>query len=153
LRRSTTLTAVGCSSSQSFRSTPGTSNLRCREDSSRSSLIRPLPRCEPAVRFVTLCILSLAMVGQARADQWLDRFTAAEGQYKLGHWQVAHDEFQKLLDDFPSNARESDARFLLGESLVQMRQFDEAADFFADFLDRNPPEPLRRKVAFRAAES
>jgi len=103
-----------------------------------------------------LASLALA-VGAARgvlaAEGQQDRYPIAAGHYQQGRWQLAADEFRKLLSENVAGPTSERAHFYLGESLVQLRQFDAAAAQFHEFLRANSDTTLARKALFRAGES
>jgi TolA-binding protein len=91
--------------------------------------------------------------GVARADARQDRYRVAAGHYQQGRWQLAADEFRKLLAEGAPGQTVQRAHFYLGESLVQLRQFDDAAVQFHQFLQANSDAALARKALFRAGEA
>ncbi len=72
------------------------------------------------------------------ADQHQDRYQVAAGHYQQGRWQLAADEFRAFLAENPSGQSAERAHFYLGESLVQLRQFDQATAQFREYLRATP---------------
>ncbi len=82
---------------------------------------------------------------QLRTDDAVDQYAVAAGHYGHGRWEMALSEFRALVRDFPDHPKINQARFYIGESLVQLRRFDEASKQFFALLDQSPGEPLARK--------
>jgi len=72
------------------------------------------------------CSLLLACVSAAEAADL--RF--AHGLYRDKRWQLAADEYKSFLDANPNDAKAGEARFFLGESLMQLRRYADAAAAF-----------------------
>jgi TolA-binding protein len=103
-----------------------------------------------------LCALAFAIAivpSQVGADAIDDQYAVAAGHYDRGRWDLAIESFRGFLNEHADHARASQARFFLAESLVQTRQFAEAAQQFRDFLAKQPDPRYARKALFRAGES
>jgi TolA-binding protein len=98
-------------------------------------------------------LLALGIAGTAFGDAADDQFAVAAGHYKLERWQLAHDEFQVFLAQHAGHERATSAKFYLGETLVQLRRFEAAAQQFGELLEASPPDTLKRKAQFRLGES
>ena len=82
-----------------------------------------------------------------------DRFAVAASHYDSQRWELAADEFQTLLAEFPQYGRKNEALFFAGESLVQLQRYDEAAERFGAFLEQAPDHELAPRAIFRQGES
>ncbi len=107
-------------------------------------------RCAAAA-CVALTFLSVPRV--AEADEADDQYAVASGYYAKGHWKFAAEEFLTFLQRHPTHRARHDARFFLGESLVQLGRFDEAAEAFLEYLRTEPGGRFVKQARFRAGES
>jgi len=82
-----------------------------------------------------------------------DQYTVAADHYSRSRWQLAVEEFEAFLREFPEETRSRQARFFLGESLVQLQRYSEARQQFLQFLEQAPYHDYRRQAQFRAAEA
>ncbi len=99
---------------------------------------------------VTIVSTSSAPLVAAPAD---DQFFNASSHYSQGHWQQARESFQAFLAAHPTHLQSDQARFYLGETLVQLHDYTAAADHFQSLLTRRLGDALTRKVLYRAGES
>ena len=77
--------------------------------------------------------------------------------YSDQNWRLAVPQFRTLLADYPNDSVSKDAAFYLGESLVQLQEFEEAESVFTSYLDddsvdENSNKLLRVRTRFRLAE-
>lgn len=103
--------------------------------------------------FAAACVAAAFVSAPARADEADDQYAVASGHYSRGQWKFAADEFFTFLGRYPSHRYRDDARFFLGESLVQLGRFDEAAGQFAEYLKNAPGGRFARQARFRGGES
>ncbi|MBL8826217.1 MAG: tetratricopeptide repeat protein, partial [Planctomycetaceae bacterium] len=102
------------------------------------------------ITFITIAQAPRATVVAAPAD---DQFFNASTHYSQGHWQQARESFQAFLAAHPTHLQSDQARFYLGETLVQLHDYVAAADHFQSLLTRRMGDALGRKVLYRAGES
>jgi len=88
-----------------------------------------------------------------RADEATDQYAVAAAHYAAHRWDLAATEFRTLLDRFPLSARANEARYFLGESLVQSHHFRQAAEVFGQLLDKQPEPQIARRAVFRQGEA
>ncbi|MAD80340.1 MAG: hypothetical protein CMJ50_05775 [Planctomycetaceae bacterium] len=89
----------------------------------------------------------------ASADVADDDFRVASRQFSRKRWAPAATELAAFLNDHPDDPRSADARYLLGESLVQLRRYPEARKHLNQFLRQTDDHRYTRQAEFRAAES
>jgi TolA-binding protein len=99
---------------------------------------------------VLLAVLAAAL--PVRADEADDRCALAAGHYAQQRWTLAAEAFETFLVQHPDHAKAVDARFYLGETLLQLGRFDDAAARFHDSAQRDPNGPHLRESLFRAGE-
>ncbi|MDZ4821119.1 MAG: tetratricopeptide repeat protein [Planctomycetota bacterium] len=97
--------------------------------------------------------LLVGLIDQARAEPGDDQFAVASGHYAASRWKLAADEFATLLSKFPDHPSRSQGEFYLGESLVQLKQFKEAATHFQAATTTDPQGKYARQALFRAGEA
>lgn len=90
---------------------------------------------------------------QAAADGGDDQFAVASSHYSQQRWQLALNEFDALVRNFPQHRRASEAVFFAGESLMQLGRYQEAGRRYAEFLRREPKHAFRRNSLFRSGEA
>jgi soluble lytic murein transglycosylase len=71
-------------------------------------------------------ILSAALLGQGRIH------------YLNGVYPDALNEFRAILNNYPTSSQVAGAYYFLGETLMQLDRFPEAADAFANYMDARP---------------
>ena len=80
---------------------------------------------------------SLALAAIYAPHAWAgpaeDQYAVAAAHYQQARWKLAAAEFRTFLADYPDHAKTSRAIFYLAESLVQLREFDQAAVQFLEF--------------------
>ncbi len=98
--------------------------------------------------------LALAMLGggPSWADPGDDHFTIAAQHYASSRWDLAAQEFEALLAEFPEHVRVRQATFYLGETLLQLQRYAEARTHFQQLVQRWPTDRHARQATFRAAE-
>lgn len=104
------------------------------------------------VVFVSIVSLALSTTAleAAPAD---DQYFAAANDYSQGKWAPAREAFEKFLAAHPMHPQSDQARFYLGETLVQLQDYTAAADHFQSLIARRMGDSLGRKVLYRAGES
>ncbi|HEX7378862.1 MAG TPA: tetratricopeptide repeat protein [Pirellulales bacterium] len=105
---------------------------------------------KPAIFSFALAAL-LATAAQAGPAE--DQYAVAAGHYKEKRWKFAAEEFQAFLAKFPEHAKAVHAQYYLGETLLQLRQFDKAAETFAAFAQRWPRDAHATRARFRLGEA
>lgn len=95
-------------------------------------------------------ILLLAQhLAAAPAD---NQYSVAAAHYTHGRWQLAADEFESFLRQFPRDSRATAVIFFLGETLVQLQRYPEASDRFGEYLRQAPQDRYATQARFRLAE-
>lgn len=97
---------------------------------------------------VAAAILSLFCVASAIADSGDDSYSFATGLYARGQWDTAAKEFEAFLSGHAGHPREDQARFYLGEALVQQNRFLEARKHFDNYLQNTPDGRFTRQCSF-----
>ena len=87
------------------------------------------------------------------ADEADDQYAIAAGHYARGRWQLAAEEFEVYLSKHPTHAKVNQARFLLGESLLQLGRTEQAVSQFQAYLAAEPQGEFSRQSRFRIAEA
>ncbi|MBI3006186.1 MAG: tetratricopeptide repeat protein [Ignavibacteriales bacterium] len=80
-------------------------------------------------------------------------YTFAYGLYKDGLYQLAAQQFEKFLSQFPQSLKKIDASFLRSECAFQLQKFDVAVRGFTSFVSEHPQSPLTDDAFFRIGES
>jgi TolA-binding protein len=106
-----------------------------------------------AQRLVALTLIATVWTGAARADEADDRYTVAAAHYDQGRWKLAVEEFQGLLTAYPQHAKAAQGTFFLAEALLQLKRFDEAAQHYQRYLQREPQGRYARDALFRQGEA
>jgi TolA-binding protein len=101
---------------------------------------------------IVLCALTAATPSVVHADLGDDQFTVAAGHYSTQRWQLAADEFQKLISDYPDHSKRGKAEFFLGEALVQLGKCAAAHAHFSAVLEAEPQGQYAKQALFRAGE-
>jgi TolA-binding protein len=103
--------------------------------------------------FVTIVTIGLAWPSAALAAPADEQFLNATTHYSQSQWKQARDEFQAFIAANPNHLQADQARFYLGETLVQLHEYTAAADHFQSLISRRMGDALSRKVLYRAGES
>jgi TolA-binding protein len=98
-------------------------------------------------------VLLVASGRLALADAGDDQYAVAAAHYANARWQLAADEFRILLKEHADHARSANARFFLGEALVQLGQYDAALIEFGEYTSRHPDGRYARQALFRSGEA
>jgi TolA-binding protein len=88
-----------------------------------------------------------------RADVADDQFAVAAGHYAAKRWKFATEEFRAFLDRHPDHPKAEQSMFLLGESLLQLSEYEQAGAAFHRYLDARPDGKFAKAALFRAGES
>ncbi|MBC8351833.1 MAG: tetratricopeptide repeat protein, partial [Planctomycetes bacterium] len=96
--------------------------------------------------------LLLSAATGVRADQASDQFTLAADHYSQQRWDLASTEFEAFLEQFPSHERASRASFYAGESLLQLKKYNDARVLYQRVFSQTPNSQFARQATFRAAE-
>jgi TolA-binding protein len=108
------------------------------------------PRIQLAL---TLAAVILAMpAATSFADPADDQFAVAAGHYAARRWDLAVEEFQKFLTEYPDHASRTKALFFCGEALVQTNKYAVAQTQFEAALEADPQGRYARQALFRAGE-
>jgi TolA-binding protein len=102
---------------------------------------------------VAVTLAALLAPTSAMADAAGDQYTVAAAHYSQGRWNLALFEFRAFVADHPKHPQAESARFYIGESLVQLRQYAEAARQFHKLVADYPGSQQTRKTLFRAGEA
>jgi TolA-binding protein len=81
-----------------------------------------------------------------------DGFSTAAGYYATGQWRQAAAAFGRWIQLEPADPRCSDAEFFRAEALVQLQQYDAAAERFEAFVAAYPQHSLVPRARFRLGE-
>lgn len=100
-----------------------------------------------------LCLFLIGGCSVAVAGQGDEQYAAAAQRYADGSWTKAIAAFEAFAKEHPQHPRALDARFFVGEALLQTRQYDKARGQFLDFLQQAPEHANRVQAQFRAAEA
>ncbi|HOM17318.1 MAG TPA: tetratricopeptide repeat protein, partial [Thermoguttaceae bacterium] len=82
-----------------------------------------------------------------------DLYALAVGLYSRGDWALAARELQTFLRQYPQHPNARRATFLLGESLLQLGQDQDALARFTEYLQQEPQGPWSAKALFRSGEA
>ena len=104
-------------------------------------------------RKIQVLVVWCAAATIASADVADDDFRVASRQFSRKRWAPAVTELAAFIKDHPEHRRSADARYLLGESLVQLRNYPEARKHLIQFLLQTNGHRYTRQAEFRAAES
>ena len=103
------------------------------------------------------CLLLLSwLVGSTACAQLNlanDAFKTAASHYKLERWGFAAIEFAEFVANHPNHTKTADARYYLGESLIQQQEFAQAAMAFEQFICEHPSDPRLARATFRVGEA
>lgn len=101
-----------------------------------------------------ICLLLLMPFcsASAAAQSADEQYAVAAGHYAARQWDLAAEEFRTFLVRFPEHANANQARFYLGETLVQLRKYSEASEQFSAYLERQPEGTWARQAQFRLGE-
>lgn len=105
----------------------------------------------PVIALLALAIYLCCAV-PARADLARDQFAVAAAHYSGRRWQLAADEFQAFLQQFPLHERAASARFFRGEALLQLRQLEEARREFRRYVEHFSTGEYARQASYRVGE-
>ena len=116
-------------------------------------------RCQLAL-WLMLCVLIgiLSRVERAAAQRSADQtperaFAAAAEHYRQQHWSEACAAFEQFLAAEPNHTRANSARFLYGESLVQLSRWQGARGQFSELLKRDAEGRHAKQAQFRVGEA
>ncbi len=105
------------------------------------------------------CLLPIVLswlVGSTACAQLIlanDAFKTAASHYKSNRWRFAAVEFAEFVANHPNHAKTIDARYYLGESLIQQEEFAQAAMAFEQFIAEHPSDPRIARATFRVGEA
>ena len=111
-------------------------------------IFRLLLYCLAAFLFTPLT----AQVGTAGIQEEQD-YAFAFGLYQDKLYQLASDQFQKFIDQYPASAKHPDAIFLYAECRYAMGNYDEAISVLKSFAREFPRHKLRPDALFRLGEA
>jgi len=104
-------------------------------------------------RTLLMFVAMIATTTIAFADVADDDFRVATRQFERKRWAPAATELAAFLEDHRNDPRAADARYLLAESLVQLRRYPEAREQLVQFLRQTDQHRYTRLAEFRAAEA
>jgi len=108
------------------------------------------PSAKPWILWAWALVLPARVAGAAPAD---DQYAVAAAHYQAQRWDLAVAEFREFLARHFEDRRDDDARFYLGEALLQRKQYAEAFDAYAQLLENTPQGKRVRQARFRVGES
>ena len=103
-------------------------------------------------KFKTFAI-SLLFGSIACADVATDQFKVATTHYRAKRWQLAATEFREFVVRFPQHSNAGSAVYYLGESLVQQKDFQQAAEAYSRFVKDHTNDARMPRALFRWGES
>jgi len=89
----------------------------------------------------------------AVADRAENDYAVAARHYARARWQPAIEEFTAFLQRHPNHPYGDEARFLLGEALVQLGRYERAREALAEFVDAAPDHTYAKAARFRIGEA
>ncbi|MBN2577458.1 MAG: tetratricopeptide repeat protein [Pirellulales bacterium] len=98
-------------------------------------------------------VLGLLAASSLPAGQPEDQFAVAAGHYEAQRWDLAAEEFQTFLQQFPEHPQAAAAVFFRGEALMQKGDNEAAGALFAEYLRREPEGRFARSALFRRGEA
>ncbi len=101
--------------------------------------------------WLLFALLMIAAPG-VLADEAADQFSLAADHYSHRRWDLAAEEFATFLAQSPDHDRAPHAAFYLGESLLQLKRYDDARVQYQRVVSRWPSSAFARQASFRAAE-
>jgi cellulose synthase operon protein C len=105
-----------------------------------------------------MLIVSVAVVGaMLEAESWGneadDQYAVARGHYQREDWKLAARAFEAFVTKYPDDKRAGECVFLRGETLLQLRQYDDARKQYQASLARDPKGPFAAGALFRSGET
>lgn len=82
-----------------------------------------------------------------------EELQTAKLKYKAGQWESVVDLLKPFIKEQPNHKRVPDARFLLGESLMQLHRYPAAIQQFRSLLSSTPNFSQTSHARFRVAEA
>jgi len=102
-----------------------------------------------------LCAAALLLILSsvpASAETAEEVYAVASGHYSNGLWELADEEFTRLLEEYSRHEQATTAMFLRAESQMQQGKYAEARKGFLGLLERDPRHRFARRAVFRAGE-
>ncbi|MEO8498882.1 MAG: tetratricopeptide repeat protein, partial [Planctomycetota bacterium] len=99
-----------------------------------------------------LCALLIAAAPSVFANDAANQYALAADHYSHQRWNLAAEEFEAFLAQAPDDDRVPNAAFYLGESLLQLKRYDDARLRYQRVANQFPSFNFARQAAFRAAE-
>ncbi len=87
------------------------------------------------------------------ADEATDQYTVAAGHYAHQRWQMAAEEFETFLRDYPQHELTGESQFFLGEVLLRLNRHADARAHYRQYIDAHGEERHARLARFRAGEA
>ena len=88
----------------------------------------------------------------ASADDGLETYNVAVGNFKQSRWNQAADQFRKFLKTYEKHEKAPLARLYLGLSLVEVKDFKGARDELRKFANENRQNPNLAQARYRIGE-
>ncbi|MBT6156652.1 MAG: tetratricopeptide repeat protein [Planctomycetaceae bacterium] len=97
-------------------------------------------------------ILALVVPQSARADEALDEYNLATGQYKLKRWDQAAERFRAFIKNHTGNVKIPLARLYLGLTLVHQKKYGDSRTVLRGFVKDYPQSKHRPDAMYRIGE-
>ena len=101
--------------------------------------------CQAARAFCETLIVMLAImcgVFPAIAGE-REEYAFAYNLFQQGAYFIAKDQLQGFIQNYPQSEDADDARFLMGECALQLKEYDEAIQYYKQVVIDYPESPLR----------
>ena len=115
-----------------------------------------------AILFASCCCANSALLIAQNADTTQTASSSTDSANTLYNlaatyygdqdWDAAEREFRNLLEHYPDDDLAMNARFYLGETLIQLNQNQKAEALFDELLERDPHSQFAVRSEFRLAE-
>ena len=103
--------------------------------------------------FISIPLRPLAAQSSTAGIQEEQDYAFAFGLYQDKLYQLASDQFQKFIDQYPASSKRPDAIFLYAECRYAMGNYDEAISVLKSFTREFPRHKLRPDALFRLGEA
>jgi TolA-binding protein len=103
------------------------------------------------IKIITL-LAAMLTTATLFGDAATDQFNAAKKAFDTGQYESARTTFNDFLNRFPTHAKANEATFYLAESLMYLRQYPQAENYFNRLVVRGLTDPFAKVALFRIAE-
>jgi TolA-binding protein len=104
-----------------------------------------------------LPVITLLLLFVVASPSWAglaeDQYAIAAHHYASARWAMAVEEFEQFLADYAQHEQADAVVFYLAESLVQLKQFQDAHNRYEEYLRRAPTGKYARQSEFRLGET